>query len=65
MDPDACFSELLDALATGEGDEAHDHADDLLGWLDRGGFFPGGGKLRESAIRSFCNWVRNTYPLEE
>ncbi len=65
MDPDTCFSELLGALATNEQEEAHEHADNLLTWLDRGGFSPGGGKLRETSIRQFCNWVKSQYLLEE
>ena len=65
MDPDACFLELLDAVSSNDRDEAHAHADDLLNWLDRGGFAPGGGKLRLSAIRDFCNWVKSEYPMEE
>jgi len=65
MDPDACFSELLDALTTAETESAHDRADDLLGWLDRGGFAPGGGKLRLSAIQDFCKWVITTYAEQQ
>ena len=64
MDPDACFSELLDALACARAQAACDRADDLLAWLDRGGFPPGGGKLRLSAIGDFCTWVTTTYPRE-
>lgn len=65
MDPDACLTELIDAVAAGDGQEAYDHADNLLMWLNRGGFAPGGGKLRLSSIRSFCNWVKSTYPSED
>ena len=65
MDPDACFAGLLDAIASGEAEAAHDHADNLLRWLDRGGFAPGGGKLRLSAVREFCSWVMTTYPREQ
>ena len=65
MDPDACFAELLDAIASGEAEAAYDHADNLLRWLDRGGFAPGGGKFRLCAIRDFCNWVMTIYPREQ
>ena len=65
MDPDACLSELLGAIASDESQAARDHAESLLTWLDRGGFSPGGTKLRLSAIRGFCNWVVTTYPREE
>ena len=57
MDPDAGFSELLDCLAHNNHQEAAEHAEDLLTWLDRSGFPPGGGKLRLAAIRNFCDWV--------
>ena len=65
MDPNTCFSELLEAIAAGEQHDAHDHAENLLMWLDRGGFSPGSGKLRENSIREFCDWVKSQYPTEE
>ena len=64
MDPDACFSELLEAISAHENAEAYDHAENLLAWLDRGGFAPGDAKLRENSIREFCNWVKNNYRKE-
>ena len=64
MDPDTCLSELLALIAGNDGPEAYHHADNLLMWLDRGGFAPGSGKLRLSDIRSFCYWVKSTYPSE-
>lgn len=65
MDPDACFSELLEAIAASDFQDAYDHAEYLLTWLDRGGFAPGGGKLRLSAVRGFCSWVKLQHPMEE
>lgn len=65
MDPDACFSELLESLVGNKQAEACEHADNLLVWLDRGGFAPGGGKLRASAVRHFCEWVKRTCDEEE
>jgi hypothetical protein len=65
MDPDACFSALFDAIASNDRCDAYTHAEDLLHWLDCGGFAPGGGKLRRSAIRDFCTWVKSQYPMEE
>ena len=65
MDPNTCFSELLEAVAANEQQDAHEHAENLLAWLDRGGFSPGGGKLRDNSIRDFCNWVKSQYPMEE
>ena len=64
MDPDTCFSELVEAVSGNEESEAYDHAEDLLNWLDRGGFAPGGDKLRESSIRMFCEWVKFNYHKE-
>ena len=65
MDPDACFSELLSAVAEGDRDETRQHAENLISWLQRGGFSPGGRKLRKTANVSFCTWVTSTYPTEE
>jgi hypothetical protein len=64
MDPDACLSDLLDAIAD-DDPETYYHADNLLTWLDRGGFAPGSGKLRLTSIRSFCTWVKSAYPSED
>ncbi len=65
MDPDTCFSELVEAVAANERQDAYDHAENLLAWLDREGFSPGGGKLRDNSIRDFCIWVKSQYPMEE
>jgi hypothetical protein len=65
MDPDACFSELLEAIAASDFQDACDHAENLLAGLDRGGFAPGGGKLRLTAVRGFCTWVKSQYPMEK
>ena len=54
MDPNACFSDLIEAIAEDDEELAQERASDLLYWLSRGGFAPGGGQLRENAIRSFC-----------
>ena len=64
MDPDTCFAELLEAIASDEAQVAHEHAENLLTWLDRGGFPPGGGKLRLSAIRNFLSWITANYRKE-
>ena len=54
MDPNACFSDLIEAIAEDDKKLAQERASDLLHWLSRGGFAPGGGHLRESAIRNLC-----------
>ena len=40
MDPDACIDRILSALNRKDAEEAEDAAEDLLGWLGRGGFRP-------------------------
>ena len=57
MDPNACFSDLLDAVACGEVSDARDAAENLTEWLRKGGFYPGNGMLRESAIDAFLRWI--------
>ena len=57
MDPDACLSELFDALAEGDYSTATDRAEALSEWIGKGGFYPGGGKLREGSVRVFLIWV--------
>ena len=65
MDPTACYRDMLASLQDGDIETAREYALNLRRWLDRGGFLPGGGKLRKSAIVSFCTWVTSTYPAEE
>ena len=57
MDPDACFSELLLALAEGDLLTAGERAEDLRNWIVAGGFYPGGGKIRQAAIDAFITWA--------
>jgi hypothetical protein len=40
MDPDACLARLLDAAADGDPDRLIHAAEELAGWLRRGGFPP-------------------------
>ncbi len=60
MDPDACLSNLLDAISENDSETAYDRATDLKQWLENGGFYPGSGNLRQSAIddqsRSVMDW---------
>ena len=46
MDPDTCFSMILDSIAGEEWIGAAQHAENLRTWLTKGGFPPGGGKIR-------------------
>jgi hypothetical protein len=54
MDPNACLSDLLEAIADDDEDLAREMASNLLSWLAGGGFAPGGDKLRRSSIINFC-----------
>ncbi len=40
MDPQVAWDRLLSAYADGDWDQIEEHAEALLGWLDRGGFPP-------------------------
>jgi hypothetical protein len=57
MDPNACFADLLYAVAEGNLDDADEHAQNLSQWLAKGGFYPGDGKIRHSAIDAFLTYV--------
>lgn len=57
MEPDASFSMLLEEIANGEWDDAVEHAESLHNWLRRGGFPPGGGKIRKTSIYALLYWV--------
>jgi hypothetical protein len=57
MDPDACFAAILENIAEGAWDEAADNAESLQRWMQRGGFPPGGGKIRQNSIDTLLNWL--------
>ncbi len=57
MDPDATFSEMLEEIVHGEWDNAAEHAESLRTWLQRGGFPPGGGKLRKTSVHALLRWL--------
>lgn len=57
MDPDACFAMLLENVADDEFAGAAELAESLQHWLSRGGFPPGGGRLRRTSLDSFLAWV--------
>lgn len=40
MDPNACLALLVTAIKDGEYEDAREHAENLLGWLAKGGFEP-------------------------
>lgn len=44
MDPEITYSELREALATGDQPAAVEHARNLRDWFDKGGFVPDGAE---------------------
>ena len=62
MDPDAALSDVFDAVADREPERAAELAENLLFWMDRGGFVPGGGRLRTASLIRF---LRDTIPEVE
>ena len=57
MDPDACFSMILDSIADEEWIGAAQHAENLRTWMIKGGFPPGGGKIRTASINAVLEWL--------
>ena len=57
MDPDACLSMIFDYVGAEEWTDAAHGAEDLRDWISKGGFPPGGGKLRDTSIAAFLNWL--------
>ena len=53
MDPDACLSDLFDLLVEGDCVAAGQKARELLEWMGKGGFAPGGGKIRLASLMGF------------
>ena len=57
MDPNACFSMILECLADEQWNEAAEHASSLQSWLAHGGFSPGDDRIRKSALNDFLAWL--------
>ena len=57
MDPDSCFDQTLEHIANEEWDDAAEAAESLQEWLRKGGFPPGGGKLRKTSIYALLRWL--------
>jgi len=57
IDPDACFSMILENIVDEEWGDAADNAENLRTWLNKGGFPPGGGKLRKTSIDALIEWL--------
>ena len=59
MDPDECLSQLFEALQEDDLSTAYHLAKTLLLWIDRGGFYPGGGKLRKEALHGWLEMTKS------
>ena len=57
MDPDVCFSMILDGIAGEDWTGAAEHAENLRAWMMKGGFPPGGGKIRVTSIDALLDWL--------
>jgi hypothetical protein len=45
MDPTVCYRDMLTSLQDGDNEAAREHALNLQGWLNRGGFCPHGQNI--------------------
>lgn len=67
MDPNACFTILLDAIRKHDYAKAHEYALILKHWLEGGGFYPKGYEAREvletigRTLRLQC--LRTPFPI--
>ncbi len=61
MDPNACFSELLEALACDDYDDALVAATNLREWFEKDGFTPGADLINRNSILVFCEWVMDEH----
>ena len=57
MDPDESLSMILEDIVNEEWNDAATNAENLRDWMKKGGFPPGGGKLRRVAIDAFLKWL--------
>ena len=53
----SAFSDLLDVIVADDRELVAELAQDLVDWLDRGGFSPGGHALRKDTIAAFCRFL--------
>ena len=55
MDPDECLPTIFENIVHGEWTSAAENAEHLRRWMLKGGFPPGGGKLRRRRFRLCCD----------
>jgi len=52
-----CFSMILENIVHEEWYDAAQNAENLRDWMNKGGFPPGGGKLRKTSINALLKWL--------
>ena len=57
IDPDATFAMILENIVQEEWSDAATNAENLRDWMKKGGFPPGGGKLRKTSIDMLIRWL--------
>lgn len=65
MDPDECFAMILENIVHGEWTDAAESAQNLREWMMKGGFPPGGGKLRKTSIYALLRWLISRQDVED
>jgi plasmid stabilization system protein ParE len=65
MDPNAALSDVFDAIADREPTQAAELAENLLAWMDRGGFMPAAGRLRKSSLIRFLRHTVRDSELDD
>jgi hypothetical protein len=58
MDPNTAYRMMTELLADGEYQEAYHMANDLIGWINRGGFLPADAGTKTEIIRE-CARVKH------
>ena len=48
---------ILENIVLGDWQEAGENAENLHDWMKKGGFPPGGGKLRKTSIYMLLRWL--------
>ena len=57
IDPNEAFAMILENIVHEEWYDAATNAENLRTWLNKGGFPPGGDKLRKTSIDMLLRWL--------
>lgn len=57
MDPDECLAMIFENVAHAEWSDAAENAENLREWMTKGGFPPGGGKIRKTSTYHLLRWL--------